>query len=372
MLLDLDIKHPVDETNLYDCRINSLAVLLSYYHFPLSKNEILLLSESLTFLYCRIDLENIGAANVPFAIASEDHLEDRLFQKLQIAYRTEQIDDSAEGWSHIKELLGQKTPILVKMDDRVLKLEKESAHEDMIRLRFLSMPLVIGYSDAEDSVFAFWTNSKSFQFPMQIQLSDFQHYRTTDILPFSPEQFCIYIQDCTPAEQNSCRKLIHQSVFQIAKKMLNGGAADPAGLQNVHGHDCEIGIAAIRALEQDLTALGRKHLLSHDKAERKKLIFFLLLIRSTLMNGSLSAFREEYGNALYEFGSAAGAEPLCRSAEQLLHAAKQWKELLALLSKAVHAKHFVRIYIQICTQLNKICKTEKKAFGEIIAYYESI
>lgn len=372
MLLDLDIKHPVDDTNLYDCRINSIAVLLSYYQFPLSKNEILLLSESLTFLYCRIDFENIGAANVPFVIASEDHLEDRLFQKLQIAYRTEQIDDSAEGWSHIKELLGQKTPILVKMDDRVLKLEKESAHGDMIRLRFLSMPLLIGYSDAEDSVFAFWTNSKSFQFPIQIQLSDFQHYRTTDILPYSPEQSCIYIQDCTPAERNSYQELIHRSVLQTAKKMLNGGAADPDGLQNVHGHDCEIGLSAIQSLEQDLVALGKKHLLSADKAERKKLIFFLLLIRSTLLNGSFSAFREEYGNALYEFGKAAGAEPLCQSAEQLLHAANQWKEMLALLSKAVHAKHFIRIYIQICTKLNKICKTEKKAFGDMIAYYESI
>ena len=372
MLLDLDIKHPVDETNLYDCRINSLGVLLSYYQFPLSKNEILLLSEGLTFLYCRIDLANIGAANIPVAVASEEHPEDRVFAKLQIAYRTERIDDSAEGWARFKELLGQNTPVLAKMDDRVLKLEQESAHGDMLRLRFLSMPLLIGYSDAEDAVFVYWTNSQSFQFPKDIPLSDFQQYRKTEILPVSPEQSCIYIEDCTPAERNICRKLIHESVRHTAENMLSGGTADSAWLQNVHGHDCMTGISAIEALEQDLTALGRKHLLSHDQSERKKLIFFLLLIRSTLLNGSLSAFREEYGNALYEFGRAEQAEPLCRSAEQLLQAASQWKELLALISKAAHAKHLLRIWFQICTQLSKICKTEKKAFGEIIAYYESL
>lgn len=160
------------------------------------------------------------------------------------------------------------------MDDRVLKLEKKPAYEEMIRLRFLSLPLLTGYSDAEDSVFAFWTNSKSFYYPMQMQLSDFQHYRTTDILPFSPDQTCVYIQRCKPEKRDSYKKLIHKSVYSIAKKMLSGVSANPVDLQTVQGHDCEVGISAIRTLEHDLVSLGKKELFFAEKTEQKKCFSF--------------------------------------------------------------------------------------------------
>ena len=73
------------------------------------------------------------------------------------------------------------------------------------------------------------------------------------------------------------------------------------------------------------------------------MLFILMLIRSTLLNGSFSAFREEYGNALCEFGESENAEPLCRIGAQLKDASRQWKELIALLSKAPHTNHFRRI-----------------------------
>jgi len=59
---------------LLDCRINSLQELLRFYGLSLNAYNIMILTESYSFQYGKIDFFEQSVFDVPYAVASENNL----------------------------------------------------------------------------------------------------------------------------------------------------------------------------------------------------------------------------------------------------------------------------------------------------------
>ena len=371
MLIDLHLQNSENSDNLLDCRINSIVALLAYYNVSVNNYDIFLLSECITITYGKINFYQQNVLDIPFIVASHDNVENNVFNNLGISYKIEKFDDSCESWDKMKSLLETGTPLLVKMDDRILKTDKNGCKKERIKIHFLSLPLLVGYSDNEEEVQVFWTNSNTTYYPMQLKIQDFHIYRSTECIPYSPDWKCIYILNISSGKNSELySKIIKEALYRTAKAMIDSTNIPTPELQELGCHYCMSGIQAIKKLETDLMSL-KWDILKKDTS-RKQLLFSLMLIRNTLLNGTFSAYREEFGKALKAYGEKSNCEYICVIGENFLKISDYWKKFIALIGQIIHKKNGgYGLYIQMCKTLHQIYEEEKKAFEGIVLYCEN-
>ena|GEM_PF-6861942 len=363
----LDFKKQDCDSMLVDCRYNSMKEVLDYYKFDLEVYDIFLLSHSFTFKYVKVDLKNEGIYGIPMVALSNDDIEYSLFDTLGIPYKKDVLDDSDESWRKIKKLISDKTPVIFKLDERIVKNDEAILNEH-IKYRFLSIPVMYGYD--KDTVHLFWSwASNSEDLFIDFPLERFNKYRNTLCLPNSPKYRCCYIDgDCISDKNMDIDNIINESIKLTAKKMLFGDSEnEEIGL--MYSSEVISGLQAMKQFGDDLKHCYKK-LVSSDQEYKKFVILSVLLLRNVMLNGSKCAYRIELGKAIKRFGTRTDNQRLTEIGEGLSASAKKWQKMLAFMGKLVRRKEdFSEGFNTFISLYYEIYEDEKRLFGSLGELY---
>ncbi|WP_155267204.1 BtrH N-terminal domain-containing protein [Ruminococcus flavefaciens] len=365
MILDWKVKDC--KSVLVDCRYNSMKALLDYYKYDLNVFEIFLLGRAFTFKYAKINLKNEGIYGLPLVTVSDDDIEYSIFDSLKIPYHTDKMDESPESWRRIKEIIDDDRPIIFKLDERILR-NNEAALNEHIKIRFLSIPVMYGYD--EDNVHLFWswaTNSENLL--IDFPLDRFNKYRNTICLPNSPEYRCCYVDEgFDGACDENTDDIINESIKKIVTNMLSGECKSSV-IGTMDSSEVMSGIRAMKCFADDLKVYYEK--LKNNEEYRKFLVLSVLLLRNTLLNGSKTAYRIEFANALNSFGRKTDNEALLSAGNEMAASAKRWQEMLAFMGKLARNKtdfengfaSLIEIYQDIYIKEKEIYEALGEAYG---------
>ena len=356
---------------LLDCRINSLQELLRFYGLSLNAYNIMILTESYSFQYGKIDFFEQSVFDVPYAVASENNLEYKLFDALKIPYQIEILDESLQSWSKMKEIVKRNIPMIIKIDERVIHQSKTLHPKNKkINIRYVSTPLFLGYSDDERLVYLFWTNTNNMVYPTTIPIDQFHKFRNTYCLPYSPNYECSYLMEARPLDGITdaiIQDKTYEALRNIVKKM-NNSYGELEIKENTFCKEYCTGLFAMERLHKDLEDMLSKSIKEKDNINyRKKVIFSILFLRNNLITGSLSAFREEFGLGLLNFAEKINDLIMKKVANEIILASKMWKKWFALISKLPYDdKKFISNMKSIVSLFEKILLSEKYAYQLLV------
>lgn len=355
---------------LLDCRINSLQELLRFYGLYVNAYNIMILAESFSFQYGKIDISDQSIYELPYAVASENNLEYKFFDTLNIPYQIESLDGSDGSWLKMKEILGRNNPIIVKIDERVIH-ESKTLHpkKEKINIRYVSAPLVLGYSDDESQVYLFWTNTNNMMSPTVVPIDQFHKYRNTSCLPYSPNYECCYLTEDRPLysiTDKIIRDKTYEAIRNIAKKMNNSSNI----LLKEDSSFCKghcIGLLAMEGLYRDLELMLLEAVKEKNNIKSyKKIIFSLLFLRNNLITGSFSAYREELAKGLLYFSEIINEKKLEEVGNNMMFISKLWRKWFVLIGKLPHDdKKFISNMKSIVSLFGKILHREKNAYRQL-------
>lgn len=354
---------------LRDCRMNSLLELLRFYKIPVSKNDVLLLSECFSFLFGTIQLGFVGNLNIPLAVASKNFPEETVLNALGFKVTKGCYDGTNKSWQRIKKLLDSNIPVMIHCDERVLSGDQNK--KEHLNIHFLSSPVLLGYDDETDSFLAFWTNTNQYLFPVQIKRKVILNNCLKECIPSSANGVYLYVDTPRIISSEDLISNEHSAIYNTAAYMLSKGSAVASGTERIQNKPSAIGIAAFQEMVNYLNYLKKMsffHMYSNEY--RKKIQLMALVLRTCLLNGSFSAFRSEYGEALIDFGCRTNSECLIAAGKEFIEVSKTWKKALYIISQLSKAQiSWVKI-ANLLRLFRKICCAEESIYKDIKNYYE--
>lgn len=357
-----------EKREILDCRIKTFKEMLRHYDFNINSYKTMILCENFTIKYGYLNFKKIGIENLPYALASEDKIEEKIFNTLGVKYKKERIDDSKKSFLKFKNLIDNDTPIMFKMDARFFSASSTTAPREIkINIHYLSVLLLVGYDEQNKKVFILLSNTDDETQPKKISLKNFGIFRGTSCLPFSPDFECLYLDKSTKIKINKEElkiKLI-KSLFNISQKMLRG-KLDSLILKDFEYKDFKVGINALEAMSKDIQYVAKKCKNGNDQ-EIKYAKLVIIFLRNNLIFGSYSAFREEFSKCLDDCYKTFKDANFKKISDEFLKISKHWKKIFLYMGKIINAeqKNIYYKILEISDTLNLIRKYEKGAFESL-------
>lgn len=356
----------VSKREVLDCRIKSLIELAKFHGLNINSYDAMLISRSCTFCYGHLSIHNSVLSDIPYAIASRNDLEKIFFDSFDIQYETINVDASINGWTYLKKLLDSDIPVLFKIDSRFLNRNGTLPNNTKINIHYLSTLLLVGYDESKGVVYVVLTNSEEQQQIQNFKLDEFQKYRNTKCIPYSPNGLCYYINPDTDLASISTESINYQilkGILYSANEMLNGLKNQCERMEYSECNNLSFGIQAMKLMKKDLIKL-----LWYSSFKRKKKSYIqlsLLFLRNNLMFGSYSAFREEFGRSLCKFSEKINDSEIIRIGKDFITLSKDWKKFLAEIAKAGRGKKLPVSLALAVFRWNKVILKEKKAYKRL-------
>lgn len=348
-----------------DCRIKALQEILRSVDINVTPMEVMILAESPSFQYGNINFSSSNLFGLPYCVSSETDLDEIIFSKLGIKWIEEQIGSSPEDWEHMKSLLDRGIPILFKIDARFLNYKDPEKHM-IIDMHYLSHILLVGYKEDMSAVYIVLTNDDTVTEPRELSFEDFEKYRNTKCIPFSPENRCIYID---PAENQNLSVSIEEKLKQSYEQMYHrfeDSVSVPVDIKDFECHELYKGSTGIEMFIDHINTLRKKIKTEKSSSINKYVCVSLLFFKKNMMFGTYSAFRDEFSQCLIEHSSKLNAPLLIKAADCFKKSGDKWKHLFVCISKVPHdLKHSARYLRRISAYLNKILRYEELGFKYI-------
>lgn len=352
----------VSKRQILDCRIKSISEMIKQSGLDFNSYETMLICRSCSFHYGRIDILNV-VNNLPYAVASKNDIEEIIFSELELSYQKIIMHDNKEEWNILKKMIDHDIPVLFKVDCRFLNQAGIMPDNVKINIHYLSSLLLVGYDEEIEKVFIVLTNSDEQEYLQALDFSDFQKYRYSDCIPYSPKGICY----CIPYEAkqyriNSTEKknIIMRALHKTAEEMILNEKSRIVELNHSVCRKYSSGINALKELRKDLVQIGVSCIYSKKKNSFARLSF--LFLRNNLMFGSYSAFREEFGKSLSFFANEYNLEELKKLGIGFVDLSFKWKKLLARMGQ-IGRKKYVRFSgLSAIIILSQIIITEKRLF----------
>lgn len=356
----------IDRREMLDCRMKTLKEFARFYGTDLPTSYVYLLTESFSFWLGKINFPSLSVTNIPYAVVSDNQVEQTFFANLDLEVMQEAIPADASGMAHLKSLVDAGLPVICKMDGRIFLPRKElKADSSVSQIHYLSYVLLVGYDNQLDRVRIVLTHFNSIEAPISFPISEFQAARESVCFPYSPGCMCLYRTKRSKVALPDAKieTLLLYSIKRTVANMLYGQAR----VLNIPDFDCHQLNSGLAAMEDFRNCLLTYQVeLSADKKNeilRKKIEFSLLFLRSSLMNGTVTGFRYEFGQALVRFGEEFGYWKFEEAGKKFLTSAKLWQEWLSLVGRIPHDMNHLSHYLdRIEMVFNKIIHLEKKAF----------
>lgn len=359
----IDTYQSVEKREILDCRMKSLKEWARNYGHNLSSLEILLICEGITFCYDRITVPKLPNIKLPYAVVSNNDVEEIFFQRLRINYKKEEISSDEAGWRELKRLVDHDIPVLFKIDSRFLKEEGVKREvSKQLNLYYVSTLLLVGYDLLKNEVYIILNNNDIISTYNKISLNEFQKYRRTVCNPFSPNEKCYYVEDRAGIDLN--QELIYEKTMEGLKKIIYNMIEDTKvidmDLGGFIGEGTIKGIFGMKRLRDELEDI-------YDECKKNTNFSILQLaavfLRNNIMFGSYSAFRFEFSKCLDFIGNKYGMKHLCKKSEFFIDISGNWKKLFIALSKVTHMKENIYInFSELVKTLDDIIKKESEQF----------
>lgn len=359
----------IPKREILDCRVKSLLELSRYHGLKMDSFDVMLLSRSLTFNYGHITINDSLFNDIPYATASYHNLEEVFFETLGLTYEEKKFDDTEEGMNSIKELLDSDTPMITKLDCRFLNRGGTLPVKGKINIHYLSSMLVIGYD--EQDIYAVLTNSDEITEYQKFSIAEFQKFRNTQCIPYSPNGTCYYLKKVIDVDKinDSMNRLVLDGLKKLTERMLTSECENWKPFENSKCDDLSTGIKAMKMLKRDLRSF-LSSLIFHKKKQYIKLS--LLFLRNNLMFGSYSAFRKEFSQGLIRLGSKVENQKISSIGEEMEKVSEQWIEFLTYLSKAGRSKHILQFTFLSYLTWCKIIRKEERVYKNLHKEIERI
>jgi len=354
-----------------DCRVMALEELLRHYGQGMSPYLVMLLAESYGFRYGTMDFEGSTIRGVPYAVASDAHLDRTLFGALQADYAEEVIDDSAYGWDRMKDLLNKDIPIITRLDARMM-LHSESYVPDstLAKIYYVSELLLVGYSEDEKEVFLVPADTSDDAVALRVPFDVFQAHRNTVCLPYSPGFSCSYLVGPSPFVVLNDRLLsrkLRESLQHTCDKMLTVRQPETVDIPGFGMSSINTGIPAMKMLGDHLRSLASEFSDNGEQVSaRKYLLFSLLFLRNSLMVSTRSAFRGEFGEGLIRCSELASNKYLADIGQRMNEVARVWQRWFARISMLPHnAEGFGASIHHLCDTYDSLVESEEAALKDL-------
>ena len=348
-----------------DCRIKALQEILRSVNICITPMEVMILAESPSFQYGNINFSSSNLFGLPYCVSSETDLDKIIFNKLGIKWIEEQIGNSPEDWEHMKSLLDRGIPILFKIDARFLNYKDPEKHM-IIDMHYLSHILLVGYKEDMSAVYVVLTNDDTITEPCELSFDDFEKYRNTKCIPFSPENRCIYIDQ---SENENISFSIEEKLKQSYKQMCHRFEDNVSVPMNIEGFECQElykGSNGMEMFMDHIYKLRKKVRSEKNISINKYVCVSLLFFKKNMMFGTYSAFRDELSQCLTEHSIKLNNPLLLKAALCFKKSGNKWKHLFVCISKVPHdIKHSARYLKRISSYLNGILRDEKHGFKYI-------
>ena len=332
MLIELPKTTISEKPYVYDCRPNSIHELLKYHGTEILPSVLWLISDSYETCYGRINLPELALDNIPYLIDSKNDIAETVFNKLHVPYRVERLTNSQEDDRRMKALLEEKGPILIRVDERAHALNPNES--ESLNIRNIAIPVLLGFSEDDSQISVFWTNTNE-QEPIHVfSKQQFNKFRGSTSLPYSPNYECIYIDDANAVKDidlSQLDNLKEEALINAIRRMSESPACDPSLKQVFFTDKLYTGLDALDLMVEDFCDIARKAILPHfDREFDAYAAFVFALAKNNLHYGSVSAYREEFAAALVEFGTSRGIQEFVDSGNELKNIAGYWRNALML------------------------------------------
>lgn len=348
-----------------DCRIKALQEILRSVDINFTPMEVMILAESPSFQYGNINFSSANLFGLPYCVSTETDLDEIIFNKLGIRWTEEQIGNSPEEWEHMKSLLDRGIPIIFKIDARFLNYKNPEKHM-IIDMHYLSHILLVGYKEDMSAVYIILTNDDTVTEPCEMSFEDFEKYRNTKCIPFSPENRCIYID---PSKNQNLSFSIEEKLKQSYKQIYHRFKDDISVslcIEDFECHELYKGLNGIKMFNDYINTLRKKNKSEKDIAINKYVCVSLLFFKKNMMFGTYSAFRDEFSQCLTEHSIKLNAPLLLKAADCFKKSGNKWKHLFVCISKVPHdMKHSAHYLKSISAYLKSILHYEKLGFKYI-------
>lgn len=356
----------IQPREVLDCRIKTMKELVRNYKINLTSYDVMIISRSYAFHYDRVKIPRIDGITAFYPTVSNSDIDCTFLDNLYIPYKIEKIDCSEESWLHMKRLIDNDTPIAFKIDSRFLN--ETSAKADVnrkINLYYLSTLLLVGYSEEEKKVYVVLTNTNEKEHVTEMSVEDFQKYRGSVCMPFSPEYSCLYIDDTMDLpkiDYHILKKNMIQGIMEITEHMLSQNIILNQKIGKFEGTESYEGISGMKNLRNDLQNMLDSYESSAGKQD-SLIRFMLLFVRNNMMFGSYTGFRLEFGKCLKFCEKEYGVEGLNEIGNRFIKLSSFWKRLFVELSSAAHCREDIKEKLkQVISILDKIIYEEEPQY----------
>ena len=332
MLIELPKTTISEKPYVYDCRPNSIHELLKYHGTEILPSILWLISDSYETCYGYINLPELELDNIPYLIDSKNDIAETVFNKLHVPYGVERLTNSQEDDRRMKALLEEKGPILIRVDERAHALNPNES--ESLNIRNIAIPVLLGFSEDDSQISVFWTNTNEQEPVHMFSKEQFNKFRGSASLPYSPNYECIYIEDARAVKDidlSQLDKLKEEAVINAIRRMAESPACDPSLKQVFFTEKLYTGLEALDLMVDDYCDIARKAILPHLYREFDSYAAFVFaLAKNNLHYGSVSAYREEFASALIEYGTSRAIQEFVDRGNELRNLAGYWRNALML------------------------------------------
>lgn len=349
----------IEKREVLDCRIKSLLELAKYYGVRLNSYDVIFLSNSIGFNYGYITIHNSQFRNVPYATASYSNVEEKFFEAVGQRYVKENIQSNFDGMKKINDLIDNNTPIIAKLDCRFFNKGGAFPEKIKINIHYLSSMLIIGSDEQE--IYVVLTNSDDIATYRKFQIDEFNRFRWTHCIPYSPKGVCYYLENFDNVNKGNAELdiLVLRGLERMVGRMLKSECEVWEPFENSTCEKMSTGINAMKALKKDLKKYLIMELAGKADLQVKLAILFL---RNNLIFGSYSAFRKEFAEGLINLGNKHKNTKLQNMGKKMNVISDLWILFFTNLSKAGRNDCMFKFTLVAYITFKKIIRREKRIY----------
>lgn len=358
------------EGNILDCRFNSMSFLLKAHGIDISPMQLLFISNSYSLSFLRINLPggNGIIEDTPLLQIGTYNIEERILQTLNIKYEIVQVPGDREGEQMLKELLSQGKFVLTRIDTRAGSVKATDKETEKKAFRSVASPVLVDIDSRKREAVVYWTNQNDKDPLVHIPLDEFQYYRDTVCLPFSPRNECLYITDAgSVCSREQINDLFIKGVLAAAEDTVSGTPVNHSAEMEMEVLQSTFGLLALKNLCKTVEHYALKYAILPFVPVGKEVNLFFALIKMTLSHGCVFAYRHEYAVALTGIGIEVGNDALISIGQQFEGVSKLWLSLLPYSTKLQrHSKKEKRTLLSAMIVCRRIYDKERKLYPQVI------
>jgi hypothetical protein len=348
--------------DVLDCRVKAIAEMVRNYGLRLTSPQVQLLGGFELFGYCRYSLENTVIQDIPYLMVSHGEVVERFFDTLDIKYEVFRVGNTDADFQALMNHIDMRTPILAKI------VSGENGNRTQLqkpRFCSLSLVLLVGYDIDNNQALVIFANPAREKVLHEIPICDFQSFRNADCLPVSPKGVCYRIVEGISINRDL--RIVDRTCFEMCRaavlRMVEGGLQKAPHVDGGRCTDLSYGITGMREFEIDI--VNRIGDFDGTKASLKEIRMMLLFVRNSIMHGSGTAFREEFGTAVAYVSSLLKSRKLEDKAREIQGSGRLWKSLFVELSRAGYSEFTIEKMDDVLAVWREITKRETRLLNEI-------